>query len=153
MRIRSRHTFRCERELVWQRLMDIDALGSIIPDSQGLKQIGNNHYQGYLPVKVAHFKGKVSTRFKLVEISEPRMFRLVLSGRGLGLDFDGAVTFRLKNKGTHTDVSCSGNLNFHHFILGFVKVEIHTRLKMTLNKLFRKIDAQCRDDRENNHAH
>ena len=153
MRIRSRHTFRCERELVWNRLMDIDALGSIISNLQGLKQIANNHYQGNLPVNVASFKGNVSTRFKLVEISEPRMFQLVLSGRGLGLDFDGEVNFRLKSKGTHTDVSCSGNLNFHHFIPGFVKGEIHTRLKMTLKKLFRKIEAQCRDDKENNYAH
>ena len=151
MRIKSKHKFNCDREQVWDSLMDIDLLSSIISDRRGLKRIGKNHYQGNLPINAAPFKGKVSTRFKLVDINEPRKFRLILSGRGLGLDFKGEGEFRLKQDGTQTRVSYSGHMNFVNAIPGFVLGEIHSRLKMTLTKLFKKIEKQCR--KEKNYAH
>ncbi len=129
MRIRSRYKIKCDRESVWAKLMDIDALGSIISDSKGLKRIGENRYRGNLPVKAGSINGKVKTRFKLADINKPKKFRLILNGKGLGLDFDGEGVFRLKQDEACTDVSYSGNLDFHNAIPGFVKGEIHTRLK------------------------
>ena len=151
MKIRSRHKFKCDREHVWEKLMDVDLLGSIISDRRGIRKVGESRYRGNLPIEVGPYKGKVKTHFKLADINERKSFRLILKGKGLGLDFDGKSVFRLKEGEGCTNVSYSGNLHFHNAIPGFVQGEIHTRLKKSLKKLFRKIEVQCCAEVE--HAH
>ena len=58
MHIEGSYEFEFERELVWDVLMDIDVLGSIIPGSKGLVMIGDNKYQSKLAVRVGPVNGK-----------------------------------------------------------------------------------------------
>ena len=51
MHIEGSYDFDFERELVWDVLMDIGVLGSIIPGSKGLEEIGENKYQSKLSVR------------------------------------------------------------------------------------------------------
>ena len=52
MHIEGSYDFDSKSELVWDVLMDIDVLGSIIPGSKGLEEIGENKYQSKLSVRV-----------------------------------------------------------------------------------------------------
>ena len=58
MHIEGSYDFEFESELVWDVLMDIEVLGSIIPGSKGLQEIGENKYQSKLAVKVGPVNGK-----------------------------------------------------------------------------------------------
>ena len=71
MHIEGSYDFDFERELVWDVLMDIDVLGSIIPGSKGLEAIGENKYQSKLAVRVGPVNGKFESKFELVDIDQP----------------------------------------------------------------------------------
>ena len=143
MKIKSKHEFKCcDPEQVWEKLMDIKFLNSIIPGLNGLKKIGRNKYKGKLPVKKKIFKGKkvkldVKIKVELKEINKPKSFRLIAAGMGKKSRAD----FQLKqSKNTTT-------LNYQVDTPSKVGVKINKALP----KLLRKIEAQCCE--ENGHAH
>lgn len=137
MKIKSKHEFNgCDAEQVWEKLLDIELLGSIIPDSKGLKKVGRNKYESWIPmtVKLKPTKVKVKTKvkitFELKKINKPKSFRLIANGKGLKAD----GTFRLREEKNVTTVNYqvdTPNL--------FGK-----KVKKALPKLFNKIEAQCR---------
>ena len=82
MHIEGKHNFAFEREQVWDALMDMDVLGSVIPGSQGLQEIGENKYQSKLAVKVGPVNGKFEANFQLADIDAPASYRLIVEGKG-----------------------------------------------------------------------
>ena len=112
MKIKSKHQFECcDREQVWEKLMNIEFLSTIIPDSEDLKKIGKNKYEVKMPlkmkVKVKPFgsmekKIKVKTTIELKRLNKPKSFRLIATGKGLESNGE----FRLKRKNRATIVHC-----------------------------------------------
>ena len=102
MHIEGSYDFAFERELVWDVLMDIDVLGSIIPGSKGLEAIGENKYQSKLSVRVGPVNGKFEANFELADINEPECYRLLVEGKGPAGHVTGEGTIRLEpgNGGT-----------------------------------------------------
>ena len=82
MHIEGSYDFDSKRELVWDVLMDIDVLGSIIPGSKGLEEIGENKYQSKLSVRVGPVNGKFESQFELVDVNAPESYRLLVEGKG-----------------------------------------------------------------------
>ena len=82
MHIEGSYEFAFERELVWEILMDTDVLGSIIPGSKGLVQVGDNKYQSRLSVRVGPVNGKFESNIQLVDVQAPESYRLIVDGKG-----------------------------------------------------------------------
>ena len=160
MRIKSKHKFNCDREQVWDSLMDIDLLSSIISDRRGLKKTGKNEYKGKLPVELGPIEGKLDTTFKLSRIDKPNRFSLKVTGKYGEIRVRGKGTFKLRLESDATAVNYRGSMTIYTKVpppinqLGFpgplVKAAEDTVSK-ALDKLFRKIEKQCR--KEKNYAH
>ena len=162
MTISRHYEFNCDREHVWDSLMDIDLLSSIISDRRGLTKAGENVYKGRLPVQLGPIDGKLATTFKLSRIDKPNEFRPTVTGKFGGIRIRGKSTFKLSLESDSTAVYYVGNLEMYtkvpppiHQIWfpGPLVNAAEDTVSKALNKLFRTIEAQCRDDRENNHAH
>ena len=107
MHIEGSYDFESERELVWDVLMDIDVLGSIIPGSKGLEAIGENKYQSKLAVRVGPVNGKFESKFELVDIDKPESYRILVEGKGPAGHVTGEGTIRLAQDGQrHGDALC-----------------------------------------------
>lgn len=133
MRIRSKHRIKCDREQVWDKLMDFNFLGGTIPGLKGLKKIGRNKYEGWIPfrgkplgIKV---KADVKATFELKKINKPRSFRLIATGTGLKSKGD----FRLKRNENATIVSYQVD----------APSPLGKKVKKALPKLFKAIEAKC----------
>ena len=96
MHIEGSYDFEFERELVWDVLMDIDVLGSIIPGSKGLQEIGENKYQSKLAVRVGPVNGKFEANFELADMIAPESYRLLVAGKGPAGHVTGEGTIRLE---------------------------------------------------------
>ena len=162
MKIKSKHEFKCcDPEQVWEKLMDIDLLGSIISDRRGLQQVSRNKYEGKLPVEAGPLNGKLATSFTLKGKNKPKQFLLNVKGKlhDFRVSVDGG--FSLKQAADMTTARYQGSLKLEMV----VHFPVHTRVRMpepveynvkkslekTLKKLFRKIEAQCNEENSNAH--
>ncbi len=159
MKIKSKHEFKCcDPEQVWEKLMDIDLLGSIIADGKGLKEVGRNRYKGTLPLKMPAIEGKLATTFKLEDIDKPKCFLLTVRGKNGAIRVSSKGEFKLSKEPT-TIVRYEGRLKLGFKLPAGVKAglpgpvnkEAKRSLQKALASLFRKIDRQC--CKENGHAH
>ena len=149
MRIKCRYDFNCEREQVWDKLMDIDVLGGIISDSKGLQEIGKSRYHGKLPVKLGPVNGKIRVRFRLADIKEPKSFRLAVETKDAPVRITAKGVFCLKQHDNVAAVRYTGNLKLRNPVAGLdlvpgpLKKEAKHKLEKALKKLFRKIKEEC----------
>jgi len=158
--IKSRHEFKCcDPEQVWEKLMDIDLLGSIIADGRGLKKVDNNRYRGKLPVSLGPIQGKLQTTLKLKKLDKPKRFTLEVFGKWHDQRVSGKGTFTLSKSGGSTKVKYIGGLTlFMRGPLGVtidhpgpLQVMAQNLIKNAMNKLFRTIDRQCCEEDGNAH--
>ena len=144
MRIKNKHRIKCDREQVWDKLMDINFLGKVIPGGKKFSQSGRNKYKGTLWVKVGFFKGKLKATLTLEKKDKPSAFRLHIFAKGAGTSLRGHLDFKLKQKGEcETELSYEGDLNCKH-LPGFVKGEIQKKLKKAIYGLCKSIEKECK---------
>ena len=160
MTIKSEHKFKCcDRDQVWEKLMDIDLLGSIIADGRGLNQVGPNKYRGRLPVSLGPIQGRLRTTLKLNNIEEPKQFTLKVQGKWHDQRVSGKGTFTLSKSGCSTKVKYRGRLTLYMWgplgvridHPGPLQVMAQNHVKRAMNELFRKIDRQCCQENDNAH--
>lgn len=82
MHIEGTYEFESDRQLVWDTLQDTEVLGSIIPGSSGLEEIGDNKYYTALSVKVGPVNGKFEANIELADVNEPDSYKLLIDGKG-----------------------------------------------------------------------
>ena len=109
MHIEGSYDFESGRELVWEVLMDIDVLSSIIPGSGGLEEISENKYQSKLAVKVGPVNGKFEATFEMADMIVPESYRLLVEGKGPAGHVTGEGTIRLEQADGATVMHYAGD--------------------------------------------
>ena len=146
MHIEGSYEFAFERELVWDVLMDIDVLGSIIPGSKGLTEIGENKYQSRLAVRVGPVSGKFESNFELVDVNEPESYRLIVDGKGPAGHVAGEGEIRLAQDNGVTVMHYAGDARIGGKIaaVGQRLIDVAARqiTKQALKKLTKQIEAR-----------
>lgn len=146
MHIEGSYDFDFERELVWDVLMDIDVLGSIIPGSKGLKEIGENKYESKLAVKVGPVNGKFEASFELVDVVAPESYRLLVAGKGPAGHVSGAGTIRLAQEAESTVMHYAGDARIGGKIAAvgqrLLNVAAKQITKQALKKLSKQVEAR-----------
>lgn len=148
MHIEGSYDFDFERELVWEVLMDIDVLGSIIPGSKGLNEIGENHYESKLAVRVGPVNGKFEARFQLADIDAPASYRLLVEGKGPAGHVTGSGAIRLESANGGTVMHYAGDARIGGRIaaVGQRLLDVAARqiTKQALRKLSRQVEARLK---------
>ena len=146
MHIEGSYEFAFERELVWDVLMDIDVLGSIIPGSKGLTEIGENKYQSRLAVRVGPVSGKFESNFELVDVNEPESYRLIVDGKGPAGHVAGEGEIRLAQDNGVTVMHYAGDARIGGKIAAvgqrLIDVAAKQITKQALKKLTKQIEAR-----------
>ncbi len=146
MHIEGSYEFEFERELVWEVLMDIDVLGSIIPGSKGLEAIGENKYQSKLSVRVGPVNGKFESSFELADVNAPESYRLIVEGKGPAGHVTGQGEIRLAQENGVTVMHYAGDARIGGKIAAvgqrLLDVAAKQITKQALKKLSKQIEAR-----------
>ena len=146
MHIEGSYEFDSERELVWDVLMDIDVLGSIIPGSKGLQEIGENKYESKLAVKVGPVNGKFESQIELVDVVAPESYRLLVKGKGLAGHVTGEGEIRLAQENGMTVMHYAGDARIGGKIAAvgqrLLDVAAKQITKQALKKLAKQIETR-----------
>ena len=146
MHIEGSYEFEFERELVWEVLMDIDVLGSIIPGSKGLEEIGENKYQSKLSVRVGPVNGKFESSFELADVMAPESYRLIVEGKGPAGHVTGEGEIRLAQENGVTVMHYAGDARIGGKIAAvgqrLLDVAAKQIAKQALKKLSKQIEAR-----------
>ena len=146
MHIEGSYEFESARELVWDALMDIDVLGSIIPGSKGLQEVGENKYQSRLAVRVGPVSGKFESNFELADVQAPESYRLIVDGKGPAGHVAGEGVIRLEQAEGKTVMHYAGDARIGGKIAAvgqrLLDVAAKQITKQALKKLSRQIEAR-----------
>lgn len=146
MHIEGSYEFEFERELVWDVLMDIDVLGSIIPGSKGLQEVGENKYESKLAVRVGPVNGKFESSFELADVLAPESYRLIVEGKGPAGHVTGAGEIRLAQAKGKTVMHYAGDARIGGKIAAvgqrLLDVAAKQITKQALRKLSKQIEAR-----------
>ena len=146
MHIEGSYEFEFQRELVWDVLMDIDVLGSIIPGSKGLQEIGENKYESKLAVKIGPVNGKFESQFELVDVTAPESYRLLVAGKGPAGHVKGEGEIRLTQANGMTVMHYAGDARIGGKIaaVGQRLLDVAARqiTKQALKKLSKQVEAR-----------
>ena len=146
MHIEGSYEFESARELVWDALMDIEALGSIIPGSKGLQEIAANTYQSKLAVKVGPVSGKFESTFELAEVKPPASYKLIVAGRGPAGHVSGEGVIRLEQTAGKTVMHYAGDAKIGGKIaaVGQRLLDIAAKqiARQSLKKLARQVESR-----------
>ncbi len=146
MHIEGSYDFEFERQLVWDVLMDIDVLGSIIPGSKGLEAIGENKYQSKLSVRVGPVNGKFEANFELADINEPESYRLLVEGKGPAGHVNGEGRIRLARENGLTVMRYAGDARIGGKIAAvgqrLLDVAAKQIAKQSLKKLSKQVELR-----------
>ena len=146
MHIEGSYEFEFQRELVWDVLMDIDVLGSIIPGSKGLQEIGENKYESKLAVKIGPVNGKFESQIELVDVMAPESYRLLVAGKGPAGHVTGEGEIRLAQENGVTVMHYAGDARIGGKIAAvgqrLLDVAAKQITKQALKKLSKQIEAR-----------
>lgn len=146
MHIEGSYEFEFQRELVWEVLMDIDVLGSIIPGSKGLEEIGQNKYQSKLAVRIGPVNGKFESSFELADVKAPESYRLIVEGKGPAGHVTGEGEIRLAQENGTTVMHYTGDARIGGKIAAvgqrLLDVAAKQIAKQALKKLSKQIEAR-----------
>lgn len=149
MHIEGSYEFKSDRELVWSALMDIEVLGSIIPGSKGLQEIGPDKYQSKLAVKVGPVSGKFESTFELADVQPPESYKLIVTGKGPAGHVAGEGTIRLEQQSEKTVMHYAGDAKIGGKIaaVGQRLLDIAAKqiARQSLKKLARQIESRLAD--------
>lgn len=142
MHIEGSHEFEFQRELVWDALMDIDVLGSVIPGSKGLNEIADNKYESRLAVKVGPVNGKFEASFELVDVNAPESYRLLVEGKGPAGHVSGEGEIRLAQDNGATVMHYAGDARIGGKIAAVGQRLLNVAARQVTKQALRKLTKQ-----------
>ena len=107
-----------ERQFVFDEMQKPENIQKILPNCESVEQVENNKYVVVLNEKVSKISMKLETELELVEIREPDLVKITITGDapGSNTSVQGTATFDLTAEGQETriqytmDVEVSGKL-------------------------------------------
>lgn len=142
MKIEGTYTFNAPRDIVWDTLMDPDALSQAIPGGEKLEKVDENRYDAALNVRVGPVQGKFDGHIELSEINVPDSYHMSVSGQGPAgfLNGEGEVTLSDVEEGTL--MSYSGDAQVGGKIAGVGQRLIDSSAKSIIRQGLQALDLQ-----------
>jgi hypothetical protein len=105
MKIAGEYQFEGPQDIVWEALMDPDALASALPGCEKLERVGEDEYEGALEIRIGPVQGAFKGRVKLSDIRKPDSYTMRVDGQGASgfVNATGHLKLRPENGGTHAD--------------------------------------------------
>lgn len=108
VRLEGTYTFDAPREVVWQVLMDPQAIAQALPGTQSLEEIEPNAYRGVMVVRVGPVQGRFGGTVRLTDLTPPEGYHLQVEGKGPQGFVTGEGDLRLEEQEGKTVLHYSG---------------------------------------------
>lgn len=142
MKLEGTYTFNAPRDIVWETLMDPDALGQAVPGGEKLEKVGENQYDAALNVRVGPVNGKFDGSIELSDINEPDSYHMSVSGQGNAGFLNGEGDVQLSDaEGGSTLMSYSGEAQVGGKIAGVGQRLIDSSAKSITRQGLQALDA------------
>jgi len=82
MKLEGEYIFDGPREQVWEIVRDPEVLGSALPGTQSLEQVGENEYAGKMHVRIGPVSGVFAGKITVSDEVPPESYTLTVEGRG-----------------------------------------------------------------------
>lgn len=150
MHIEGTYEFESDRELVWDMLQDTEVIGSIMPGSKGLEEVGENKYYTGLVVKVGPVNGKFEANIELADINEPESYKLIIEGKGPAGHVNGEGVIRLEQNDEITIMHYAGDAKVGGKIAAvgqrLLDVAAKQIAKQSLRKLAKRVEERIEEE-------
>ena len=149
MRLEGRYEFEASQQVVWGLLQDPNVIGSIIPGSQGLDEVGENQYQIALVVKVGPVTGRFEGSVELADKNPPDSYKLIMSGKGPAGHVNGEGLVQLEHVDGVTTMHYSGDATVGGKIATvgqrLLDLAARTMAKQSLKALAKQVEARINE--------
>lgn len=147
IKIEGSYTFDAPREVVWEVLMDPQALAKALPGTQTLEEIGENQYRGVMVVRVGPVQGRFEGTVTLTDIRPPEGYHLEVSGKGPQGFLNGAGDLQLEEQDGKTVLTYAGQAQVGGRIAGvgqrLIDSTARSLIRQALDALNKQVQARA----------
>jgi carbon monoxide dehydrogenase subunit G len=109
VKVEGTYELEAPRHVVWDCLQDPEVIGSIIPGAAVPEEIGENHYQMVMEVKVGPVSGRFESSIQLTDLVAPESYHMLITGSGPPGHVKGDGDIRLEEQEDGTLMHYSGD--------------------------------------------
>jgi len=144
MELSGSYSFAAPAAVVWNLLVDPEAVASCLPGCDRLEPLGDDRYRAELTMAVSMVSGKYSGTLAMLDKEPPRSFRLVVEGSGQAGFVKGEARVDLIAQGDTTLVSVNGQGQVGGLLARVGQRLLGAASKMLLDQFFACFDKKVR---------
>ncbi len=103
MKLEGEYVFEADVQEVWDALFDPAVLAAVLPGCEKLELVDGS-YLGEIKVKVGPIQGKFSGKVDLLDLDEPKSYRMNVDGKGAQGFVKATASIKLEPNGSSTKV-------------------------------------------------
>jgi len=144
MDLSGSYSFAAPASIVYNLLVDPDAVASCLPGCRCLEPLGDDRYRAELTMAVAMIGGSYSGTVAILDKLPPNSFRLVVEGSGQTGFVKGEARIDLVAHGDATIVNLHANGQVGGLLARVGQRLLGTASKMLVDQFFARVDAKIR---------
>ncbi len=144
MKLEATYTIPAPRELVWQQLMNPEALARALPGCEKIESNPDGSFRAELKVGIAAVKGTYHGRIEILEAVPPERYRMKVEGQGTGSFLKGEGTLILSERATETVVSYAAEVQVGGIIASVGQRLMLVAAKQIVNQFFEAFAKQIK---------
>jgi carbon monoxide dehydrogenase subunit G len=142
MKLEATYTIPAPRDLVWQQLMNPEALARALPGCEKIEPNPDGSFHAELKVGIAAVKGTYHGRIEILEAVPPERYRMKVEGRGTGSFLRGEGTLTLSERATETVISYAAEVQVGGIIASVGQRLMLGAAKQIVNQFFEAFAKQ-----------
>ncbi len=146
IRLEGSYTFDGPRDVVWEVLMDPDALAKALPGVQSMEKVDENTYKATMNVRVGPVQGRFQGTVKMSDVRPPEGYHLLVEGSGPQGFVKGEGDLHLEDQGEKTLLTYTLESQVGGRIAGvgqrLIESTAKSLIRQGLNALNRQVQAR-----------
>lgn len=142
MDISGDHRFKAPKDVVWQLLLDPQALQAAMPGCERFVEVGSESYDLTIKVGISAIKGTYSGNVRVKDRTEGESYRLVVSGNGKPGSVQGDALMTLVSEGDGTVVRYKGDVKAQGAIARMGSRLLGGAAKLMIGQFFKGMEKQ-----------
>jgi len=140
MELQGEHRFAAPPEIVWQQLMDPEALRATIPGCEEFTAVGPDSYDMTVKVGISAIRGTYSGNVTMRDPQMSTQYQLKAGGGGKGGNVEGDATIRLAPDGEGTALTYVADVQARGPIARLGSRLVGSAAKMMAGRFFTALD-------------
>ncbi|MEK7215559.1 MAG: carbon monoxide dehydrogenase subunit G [Chloroflexota bacterium] len=145
MKLDGVYTFHAPRQLVWETVLDPEALRRCIPGLETFEPAGQDEYAATMKIGVGSIKGSYSAKIRIFDLREPEHYKLSVEAKGTPGFVRGEGSFNLRaDDAETTTLRWEADAQIGGAVAAVGQRMLGGVAKMTIGQLWVALDAQVK---------